>query len=105
MAEDNGISYVASGEKQRLQRAADRAAANAPRDPDNANRPTRKSKLRMSEEDIVGLASILALSLGKDKTRRDLETLVNLFSLTTTNLRSMLSQRAINRGATIEIID
>ena len=63
MAEDNGISYVASGEKQRLQRAADRAAANAPRDPDN------------------------------------------LFSLTTTNLRSMLSQRAINRGATIEIID
>lgn len=42
MAEDNGISYVASGEKQRLQRAADRAAANAPGDPDNANRPTRK---------------------------------------------------------------
>ena len=76
MAEDNGISYVASGEKQRLQRAADRAAANAPGDPDNANRPTRKSKLRMSEEDIVGLASILALSLGKDKTRRDLETAV-----------------------------
>ncbi|MBC8569911.1 hypothetical protein [Zongyangia hominis] len=92
---DNSIAYVASSHYDHAATEGD----------GGGNRPTRTSKIRLSEEDVVALASLLALSLGKDKTHRDLETLINLLSLVTANLRSMLTQRSVNRGATIEIIE
>ena len=48
-------------------------------------------------QDVVLAATTLALALSKDRSQYEVETLINLFSLTTDNLQAILAQILINR--------
>ena len=61
-----------------------------------ANRPCRG---RADPNEVLLAATALAIALSKGKNRCEIETLVNLFSLTTSNLQSILVQMAINERA------
>lgn len=49
--------------------------------------------------ELLAAAAALAVLLSKGKTRCEIETLVNLFSLTTDNLQAILAQVSINERA------
>lgn len=57
------------------------------------------------EQEITLAATAIALSVTRGKTLRQVETLVNLFSLTTDLLQAILTQRSINRRADVELVD
>lgn len=46
-------------------------------------------------QDVILAAASLALALSKGRTQYEVETLINLFSLTTSNLQSILAQGLI----------
>lgn len=48
-------------------------------------------------QDVVLAATSLALALTKGRSQYEIETLINLFSLTTNNLQSILAQVLINK--------
>lgn len=48
-------------------------------------------------QDVLLAAVTLALTLSKGRSQYEVETLINLFSLTTNNLQSILAQMLINR--------
>jgi hypothetical protein len=48
-------------------------------------------------QDVVLAAATLALTLSKGRSQYEIETLINLFSLTTDNLQALLAQILINR--------
>ena len=50
-------------------------------------------------QDILLASTTLALTLSKGRTQHEIETLINLFSLTTNNLQSILAQTLINNRA------
>lgn len=55
-------------------------------------------------DQVVGLATSLAIALTQGKTFREVETLINFFSVLNCSLRGILEQRAINSKRDIEII-
>lgn len=48
-------------------------------------------------QDVVLAATSLALALSKGRSQYEIETLINLFSLTTNNLQAILAQILINK--------
>ena len=48
-------------------------------------------------QDVLLAAATLALTLSKGRSQYEIETLINLFSLTTDNLQALLAQILINK--------
>ena len=48
-------------------------------------------------QEVILAAASLALALSKGRTQYEIETLINLFSLTTSNLQSILAQGLIDQ--------
>jgi len=59
---------------------------------------SRKTKnIAAAPQDVVLAAATLALTISKGRSQYEIETLINLFSLTTDNLQAILAQILINR--------
>ena len=54
-----------------------------------------KSRFTASPQDVVLAAATLSLSLSAGRSRYEIETLINLLSLTTSNLQAVLAQKLI----------
>ncbi|MEG1849043.1 MAG: hypothetical protein RR197_00645 [Oscillospiraceae bacterium] len=54
-------------------------------------------------QDVLLASVTLALTLSKGRSQYEIETLINLFSLTTNNLQSILAQLLINNRAADEL--
>lgn len=65
-----------------------------------SNRPTRNIA---PPEEILLTATTLALSLARGRDRYEIETLINLISLTNDQLQSILAQLLINERANTEL--
>ena len=50
-------------------------------------------------QDLLLAAATLALTVSKGRSQYEIETLINLFSLTTDNLQALLAQILINKKA------
>lgn len=57
----------------------------------------KQKNIIAAPQDVVLAAATLALTLTKDRSQYEIETLINLFSLTTDNLQAILAQILINR--------
>ena len=53
--------------------------------------------------DVILAAATLALTVSNGRTQYEIETLINLFSLTTSNLQSILAQILINNKSKSDI--
>ena len=62
----------------------------------NKSSPKQKQVIA-APQDLVLAAATLALAVSKDRSQYEIETLINLFSLTTDNLQAILAQKLINR--------
>ena len=56
-------------------------------------------------QDLLLAAATLALTVSKGRSQYEIETLINLFSLTTNNLQSILAQILINNKTPDEFED
>lgn len=65
------------------------------------NEKRRSSKISKNviaaPQDLLLAAATLALTLSKGRSQYEIETLINLFSLTTDNLQALLAQILINK--------
>ena len=65
------------------------------------NEKRRSSKISQNviaaPQDLLLAAATLALTLSKGRSQYEIETLINLFSLTTDNLQALLAQILINK--------
>ena len=59
-------------------------------------RPRRPKNVVAAPQDVVLAATTLALTISRDRSQYEIETLINLFSLTTNNLQAILAQILIN---------
>ena len=57
----------------------------------------RSKNVIAAPQDVVLAAATLALAVSKGRSQYEIETLINLFSLTTDNLQALLAQILINR--------
>jgi len=62
-----------------------------------SNKEKRQKNIIAAPQDVVLAAATLALTLSKGRSQYEIETLINLFSLTTDNLQALLAQILINR--------
>lgn len=60
----------------------------------------RQNNVAAYPQDVLLAAVTLALTLSKGRSQYEIETLINLFSLTTNNLQAILAQILINRKVT-----
>lgn len=57
----------------------------------------KQKNIIAAPQDVVLAAATLALTVSKGRSQYEIETLINLFSLTTDNLQALLAQILINR--------
>ena len=63
------------------------------------HRPKNPQNVIAAPQDVLLAALTLALTLSKGRSQYEIETLINLFSLTTDNLQALLAQILINKKA------
>ena len=61
----------------------------------NSSKPSKN--VIAAPQDVLLAAATLALTLSKGRSQYEIETLINLFSLTTDNLQALLAQILINK--------
>ena len=64
---------------------------------DNRNCSSTPQNVIAAPQDVLLAAATLALTLSKGRSQYEIETLINLFSLTTDNLQALLAQILINK--------
>lgn len=74
--------------------AQDDAGRDGP--PKDKKREKKPVKIVAAPQDVLLASVSLALALSEGRSQREIETLINLFSLTTDNLRGILAQKLIN---------
>ena len=79
----------------------DTAAKNSQNSNENKKRQ-KSSNVIACPQDVVLTAATLALTLSKGRSQYEIETLINLLSLTTDNLQAILAQLLINRKVSDE---
>lgn len=65
----------------------------------------KKKNVIAAPQDVILAAATLALTISKGRSQYEIETLINLFSLTTNNLQSILAQILINNKTPDEFED
>lgn len=74
--------------------------------PKGKDRDKRRTSIVANPQDVLLASVSLALALTENRSQREIETLVNLFSLTTDNLKGILAQKLINdkRPADLDVL-
>lgn len=73
------------------------SAAKNGQNSDGGTKRSKKTNIIACPQDVVLAATTLALTLSKGRNQYEVETLINLLSLTTDNLQAILAQMLINR--------
>jgi hypothetical protein len=70
---------------------------------DGGDAKNKTKRIAAQPQDVVLASTTLALTLTKGRNRYEIETLINLFSLTTSTLQAILAQILINNRYTEDL--